>query len=55
MADDKQDPDTTHILDPSKDEHTDASGKPSIKLTGTVCSRCGGSNGQHYNICPKTN
>lgn len=55
MADKKKDPDNTHILDPSKDKHTDASGKPSIKLTGTVCNLCGKSNGDHYNICPKTN
>lgn len=55
MADEKQDPDNTHILKPEKDEHTEASGSQSVRLTGVVCKICGERNGRHYNICPKTN
>jgi len=51
----KKDPDNIHILKPEKDKHTKASGKDSIPVTGVICSRCGGSNGAHHNICPKTN
>lgn len=55
MADEKQDPDNFHILEPEKDEHTEASGSPSARLIGVVCTTCGGRNGKHRKPCGSLN